>query len=171
MVPVALLQPRDRAEAIRVLAGSRNLSYRDGRGALWVGPEAAAGLLDNLARGEHSSLLSVLPVEEIDARLKSGGLLRGYINPKACVELLGQWSNRTNFEPPRWIAAWLGAELSALRYLAFRRDINAGEIETEAVAAYDMACLPAEVADIFVPDRPPVPAAALLPHGTIATFP
>jgi hypothetical protein len=170
IVPVALLRPCDRAEALRVLAGSRKLSYRDGRDVLWVGPEAAGGLLDSLARGTQRSLSEVLPIEEIDARLPGKGLLRGYVNPRAWAELLAQWSNQTNLELPRWIAAWLGAELSALRYVAFDRDFVAGEIETKAVAAYDTARLPAEVAGIFVTNRPPIPAAPLAPPGTIATF-
>jgi len=169
VLPVLLLQPHDRGEALRVLESSRGIHYFETRGALWLGPLAAAETLEQIAHRGGSGLRAVLPIAEMDARLQAGGLARGYVQPRAWAELLSRLAERTNFEFPRWIASWLQTELLAMRYIVFRRDISGGGIETEALAAYDLARLPAEVARIFAPDRPEAPDLPFLPAGTFAS--
>jgi len=168
VTPMLLLQPRDRGEALRILGGSPSLHYCDARGALWVGPAAASTEVERIARTPDPGLRSVLPVGEMDARLGGGGLVRGYLHPRALADLSARLEERTNFELPRWAASWLAVELSAVRYIAFRREITGTDIETEALAAYDLANLPVQVARIFTSDSPPVPDAPVLPQGTIA---
>ncbi len=169
VLPVLLLKPHDRDQALRMLKRMRGVHYCDEQGVLWLGPVEAAGALEQIAHSGDSGLRSVLPLAEMDARVQAGGLARGYIQPRAWAELLGRLSERTNFELPRWVASWLQAELLTMRYVAFRRDISGGEIETEALAAYDLDRLPAEVARVFAPSRPQTPELPFLPAGAFVS--
>jgi hypothetical protein len=170
LVPFVLLRPDDRLRALEVLAGFDQLALCESRDALWVGPASAAPLLDRFARGAERRLADILPIDEIDVQLPGGGLARGYVNPGACAAFLAQLSDRADLELPRWIAGWLQAEFSVLRDIAFRRDVIGGAILTDAVAAFDLAQLPAEISRELASSGKPARAAPMLPPGIIASL-
>ncbi len=145
VVPVAILRPVDLPAAERFLSGLGRLSLMRVGGLLWIGPAGAQRVLERLSRPGTARLDDVLPMDEVEARLPRGGLVRGWLNPVACVRLLHD--PRVDSLPTllRWAAGALSAELSAVRYAAFRRDLADGELVTDGIVAYDPVRLPQQL--------------------------
>ena len=168
VMPIAVLRPAVMREAEHILEAIPQLSYRHAQGALWVGPIGAQEVLERSIRDRGPRLSKILPLDEVDAKLPGGGLVRGWLNPAACVELLQNSRMDVLPLPLRWAAASLGAELTAVRYAAFRRDFEHGELVSDGVVAYDTARLPSAVAPILNPSASPTLIPAELPAETLA---
>ena len=175
VIPVAVLRPADldRAEAILDLrAGARPegdavwCRVRD-RNALWVGPASAAGEVAAVARGDGTSLGPLLPVAEAAARIPDGGLARGWIHPAGVRRYLRAVEPGTRPAPVEMIASALAAELDAVRWIAFRRDVVDGRIVTDAALVYDRAKLPEAVAAVFDPGATAPRLPRPLPEGVV----
>ena len=95
VMPVALLQPPDTAEAEEILGGlalpvggGAPLAMHRGRSALWVGLPGASDRLKQIAAGDGTTMRNSLAMDEISRRLPAGGMARGWINPGALLTLL-----------------------------------------------------------------------------------
>jgi len=170
VVPIAILRPADPDQAVAVLAGIPTVSFRFGRGALWVGPSGAEDLLEHFSQEEGARLVEVLPFEEMQSRLPSGGLIRGLVNPKSLQEFLQDLNDRAGSAMHQWPIAAAVAELGTVRYAAFRRDLEDGELVTDGLVVYDVPLLPLEVQRIFNPQATPVSLPSELPANTLAAF-
>jgi hypothetical protein len=168
LLPIALLRPADLQQAESVLRGLEKPAVLQARGALWIGPAGSEGMLEEFARTEDARLGDVLPLEEIEERLPRGGLIRGWVNPGAWVELLRNCSDRISTPAFQWAASAAAAELEAVRYIAFRRDVESGELEVDGLIAYDVMRLPPEVARILDPDASAAVLPPDLPSNTLA---
>jgi hypothetical protein len=168
VIPIAVLSPTDPGRARALLDvragalpdGQAAWCLEHGRNALWVGPASAAGDVATAAQGSGTGLGSLLPLAEAAGRLPEGGLARGWVNPEAVRRFLRGQAPGTNPRLTELIAAATAAELDAVRWVAFRRDIVQGRIVTDAVFVYDRAKLPAPVARVFDPgaSAPPLPS-------------
>jgi hypothetical protein len=107
-------------------------------------------------------------MDEVEARLPHGGLVRGWLNPVACNQLLHDSRVDSLPAPLRWAAAALSAELSAVRYAAFRRDFAAGELVTDGIIAYDPALLPSQLLRALDPDAVPALFPVEVPANAVA---
>jgi hypothetical protein len=107
-------------------------------------------------------------LNELEERLPRGGLARGWINPNALRELLLRQVEGTKPAALELIEALGAAELEAVRFAGFRREVTAGEVTTDMVIAYDRKVLPSQVARAL--DERPAPARlpAKLPQGVMA---
>jgi len=147
VIPVLLVfHPTDLADTRTALAGVPQICSRVDGDLVWIGPAGSEAALDALTRKEGPSLASALPVEEAENRLPPGGLVRGWVNPKAVVALLKDSSINGGTAAMGMLADVVSANLASVRYAAFRRDLIDGELTTDAIVAYDMTRLPAEVA-------------------------
>jgi hypothetical protein len=153
VIPLALLRPPRLAEAAAVLEDSAETGGDEGpayavhrrRDTLWVAPAFAADQLVNLARGNGTSLVRSLPLEELNDRLPVGGLVRGWLNPAVLGDLL---RNQTAGTRPGWVellGAVAAAELDAVRFAGFRRELTPSGLITDAVVGYDTDILPPQV--------------------------
>jgi len=163
-VPVAILQPPDVRKARAILGSMPDVAYLEGDGVLWVGPALSVDLLAQLAREQGPRFPEAVPLTEIANRLPAGGLVRGCVNSGALLRMLRGPAIESCPYLLRGPAAGLAAELSAVRYAAFRRDFVDGEFRSDGLVAYDRNRLPAEVAGILDPGARPVaiPSAASL---------
>jgi hypothetical protein len=168
VVPVAILRPADMPEAERFLSGLHGLSSRRAGGVLWVGPAEAEDLLERLSREETSRFGDVVPMDEVESRLPPGGVVRGWLNPVAFNQLLRDARVDSLPAPLRWAAAALSAELSAVRYVAFRRDFVDGELVTDGIIAYDPDRLPPQVLHLLNPDAAPALLPVEVPSNAVA---
>jgi len=168
VVPVAILRPTDVLDAERILAGLSQLSFRRAGGVLWVGPAGVADLLERMSRQETARLNEVLPMDEIDGRLPQDGLARGWLNPVAFMRLLHNSRVDSLPEPLRLAAATISAELTAVRYAAFRRDIAEGEILSEGIIAYDPARISPRVLHALDPEAVPALFPVEIPANAVA---
>ena len=125
-------------------------------------------MLEAFANQGGARLGDVLPFEEMEARLPQGGLIRGWVNPGAWIELLRDCSDRISAPPLQWMVAAAAAELAAVRYIAFRRDLEHGELAVDGVIAYDVTRLPNEVSRILDPEASRVFVPPDLPANTLA---
>lgn len=107
-------------------------------------------------------------MDEVEARLPQGGLVRGWLNPVACNQLLHDSRVDSLPAPLRWAAAALSAELSAVRFAAFRRDFADGELETDGIIAYDPARLPPQLLRSLDPDAAPALFPVEVPSNAVA---
>lgn len=175
VIPIAVLRPPDldRAEAILdVRAGARpdrgaTWCRVRGRNALWVGPANAMRDVEAIALGDGTSLSSLLPTEEAAGRLPAGGLVRGWINPVAVRRFLRDATAGTRPAVVELLTAAVAAELDAVRWIGFRRDVVAGNLVADAVVTYDRAKLPVPVARIFNPGASSPPLPAELPEDVV----
>jgi hypothetical protein len=151
VVPAAILQPTDlrRAEEILSYAGVRTCRAYDGR--LWVTPSGSEEAIARLISGSGTRLVESLPMDEIQGRLPADGLVRGWLNPPQFAGLLRQAGRDAPAGASSLFAAVLAAELDAIRYVAFRRDIQNGDVLGEGIAAYDLSAVPEEVARMLNP--------------------
>ncbi len=162
ILPIALLLPPDvgRAEA-ELATVAPSWSVISARGALWAGPSGMADWLQRVALGNGSSLAQAIPLSEVDERLPTGGLVRGWVNPKAIRRAI-QASARERL--PAWVdlgRELIAAELDAVRWIGFRRDVKSDRVTTDAVIAYDTRILPAEFSEVLArrASSPRIPAA------------
>jgi hypothetical protein len=164
-IPIAVLRPADldRAEAmLDVRAGAQSKADTAwcgvrARNALWVGPASAEGEVAAIARGNGTSLGPLLPTAEAVRWLPEGGLVRGWVQPKAARDFLRGLPERSLPAAAEWITAVAAAELDAARWIAFRRDLQGQRLFTDGFVAYDPTRLPAPVARVLAPDAPPAP--------------
>ncbi len=168
VVPVAILRPVDLPAAEGLLTGMRQLSLRRAGGLLWVGPAGAQTLLERLSRPGTPRLADVLPMEEVAARLPQGGLVRGWLNPVACTQLLHDPRVDSLPTPLRWAAAALSVELSSVRYAAFRRDLEDGDLVTEGIVAYDPDRVPPQLLRSLDPEAAPALCPVEAPADAVA---
>ena len=159
LLPIAILRPADMQQAENVASGLGDLAHLQARGALWIGPAGSERILEEFAGTEGARLGDVLPLEEIEERLPPGGLIRGWVNPGAWAELLRDCSDRTSATPLQWAISAARAELAAVRYIGFRRDLENGDLAVDGLIAYDVTRLPAEVSRILEPEA----STAILP--------
>jgi hypothetical protein len=169
VVPLAVLVPPN-VESVATLLGSlgSDWSVARARGALWVAPGGAASDLENIAGGDGTSLSGIIPLDEVDNRLPSGGLARGWVNPAALTRFLRTRSEKRLSAPIDAVAELLAAEVDAVRWIGFRRDLDAGKIITDVVTAYDTRVLPREVARILDPSATAVRIPTQLPENIVA---
>jgi hypothetical protein len=177
-LPVAVLRPRRISEAAALLEeasvsrGQQDPAYTVHRrgDTLWIGPIDAADRLATLARGTGTSLLKSLPLSETNARLPDGGLIRGWLNPRVLGDLLRDQIEGTRPEWLELVGALAAAELDAVRFAGFRRDLTPDGVITDAVIGYDTDVLPPEVtrALAFPAGRSVLPGA--MPAGVVMMF-
>jgi hypothetical protein len=177
VVPIAVVRPASAAhvEAVFDLAarcerdGARRApTVTRGRDALWIAPEGAADRLSEAARGNGRSLAGRIRARALARRLPSGGLVRGWIHPEALADLLRARARAERSGALRFVENALAAELDAIRFAGFRRDVTPTGIVTEAVIAYDLAVLPAEVGRLLSSPADPALAYPPMPPGTVA---
>jgi len=155
-VPIGLLEPVDAGEAEAILRALPDITYlRDGP-LFWVGPADAKDLLARLLKDNGLKFPDVVPLSEIAERLPAGGLIRGCVNSNASLELLRESAIEACPFPLRNAAAALAADLSVVRYAAFRRDFVDGAFVTDGLVAYDATRLPAEIRRVLNPAASPV---------------
>ncbi|KPJ83975.1 MAG: hypothetical protein AMS18_17050 [Gemmatimonas sp. SG8_17] len=163
-LPLALLRPPDAGQAEALLDSLKPAwTVVRARDALWIGPENVADELETVALGDGTSLAQVVPMDEVDSRLPPGGLVRGWVNPRAVRQLLRvrlgrQWSAAWNL-----VAGLISAELEVVRWIGFRRDLAQGRVITDAMAVYDVRALPRELARLFDPGASSPQLPSLLP--------
>ncbi|UCG86059.1 MAG: hypothetical protein JSW71_19470 [Gemmatimonadota bacterium] len=168
IMPLAVLLPPDMDSAEPVLRSlGPNWSVVRARGALWVAPSNATDELEIVAAGDGSSLARVVPLQEADRRLPAGGLARGWVNPAALKQLLrsrveGKLSGLIDA-----VGGLLSAELEAVRWIGFRRELEAGRIVTDAITVYDTRVLPREVARVLDPAATPATLPVPLPETVV----
>jgi len=151
VMPLALLRPDSLAvESLLDAAPERWTAVR-ARNAVWVGPVSSHEELASVARGDGTSLAHAVPLDESDQRLPSGGLIRGWVNPAALRECIRAQMADSWRAPLALLQVLFSADLEAMRWFGFRRDIAAGTVVTDAVAVYDTSALPSDVARLFDP--------------------
>jgi len=177
MFPVALLRPREKGRAVRLLKTEPSLSVARGRDALWVGPAHAGHRVRALAQGDGSHFTDLAAVSEARRRLPNRGLVRGYINPAALSDLIRAQVPGTLPAPLELAGSLIAAELDAIRAIGFYRDIvpsehGAGELVTELVEVYDTDLLPDVVARTLNPglEAPHLPEHAVTEAAFAAAF-
>jgi hypothetical protein len=171
LVPMALLRPasfEDATALLERLAELVPLALRRGRDALWIAPAEAARHLDHghgLPAGSRDDDFRTVELQE---RLPDGGIVRGWLNPRALRELLLHQVEGTSGAPFAWLESMTAVELEAVRAAGFRRELTADGIVTDGLVSYHADVLPAEVARVLrsrpAPARLPDP----LPHGVAA---
>ncbi|UCD23915.1 MAG: hypothetical protein JSW51_12920 [Gemmatimonadota bacterium] len=160
VVPIAVLLPPSEPEAHAIVESlSTNWTLVKARGALWIGPQHMTHEMTIAALGNGTSLADVIPTAEASHRLPTGGLVRGWVNPMALKHV---FQARVEGSLPDMIdvfGMFLSAELEAVRWIAFRRDVELATITTDASVAYDLSALPPEVASVFNPvaSKPQMP--------------
>jgi hypothetical protein len=165
-LPVALLLPPDVGRAEALLASiAPSWTVLRARGALWFGPTRLADRLKQVALGDGSSLAQAIPLNEVDQRLPAGGLVRGWVNPAAIKRAVGASAHGR-------LSAWLdllrgviSAELDAVRWIGFRRDIEAGRITADAIVTYRTDLLPLEFSEALNPGASSPHLPARMPDG------
>ncbi len=151
LVALALLRP-DAAEADSILSSiAPSWAVIRARNAVWLGAAGAAEELERVAWGDGTSLAHAVPMDEAELRLPPGGLARGWVNPAAIRECIQSHMSGAWLPGLELIGTLISADLDAVRVLAFRRDIEAGRVVTDAVALYDTGVLPPEVVRVFNP--------------------
>jgi hypothetical protein len=152
VLPVAVLLPPDVERAEELLSSfAPSWTVLRARGALWVAPRSAADELKEVAWGDGTSLAQAIPMDEVDRRLPAGGLVRGWVNPKAFKQVIHACLRDRLFAWTDVMGRIVSAELDALRWIGFRRDIEPGQITADAIIAYDTGVLPAEFSDALDP--------------------
>ncbi len=155
LVALALLRP-DAAEADSILSSiAPSWAVIRARNAVWLGAAGAAEELERVAWGDGTSLAHAVPMDEAELRLPPGGLARGWVNPAAIRECIQSHMSGAWLPGLELIGTLISADLDAVRVLAFRRDIEAGRVVTDAVALYDTGVLPPEVVRVFNPAKYP----------------
>jgi hypothetical protein len=175
VLPIALLRPSRPDEAAALLEarsgeGTAGAGYalRRGRDTLWLIPAGAEDRLGPLTRGRRASRGADFHMEELDRRLPDGGLVRGWINPRALRELLLHRADRTRPGMIEWMEAMGAVELEAVRFAGFRRDVTPDGVVTDVVVAYHEDVLPAEVAGVLRSRPAPALLPDALPPGVVA---
>ncbi len=118
--PVMILRPVDMDDAQELFSALAGPSCARGHNALWVGPAGTERLLERFAQHDGAKLGDILPLEEDESSLPRGGLVRGWVNPGSCVEVLRDSSIGACPAPPRWAAPVLRADLAAVCYAEFK---------------------------------------------------
>ncbi|UCF68397.1 MAG: hypothetical protein JSV80_03615 [Acidobacteriota bacterium] len=169
VVPVALVEPS--AEAL--IAAVRNRDTRWGaslvteraRGTLWLTRIGSSAALKRWARGDGTSLVESLPLEEVLEYLPRGGLVRGWLNPEAVRDLLNELRSEAQPMATQLFLALAWAEINPVRFAALSRDLSPDGVVTDAVVGIDTQALAPEMALALSspPGRPVLPAE--LPAG------
>ncbi|MFH1574776.1 MAG: hypothetical protein ABIG68_12390 [Acidobacteriota bacterium] len=168
IMPVAILRPCDPEASYRLFTSAGGLSRQYAYDALWLAPSGEEDQLDRLIRDERTRLSEALPKGEMEANLPPGGLLRGWLNPVACRRFLLDFSRGSGLPAPlRAAAAVAAAELDAVRYAAFRRDLEGGQLVADGIVAYDPSRLPPQVAFVLDPGAARVAQPQHYPAGTV----
>lgn len=159
VIPVALMNPPDIAETESYFKGAGWWTTRSDGDVLWLGPPFSAELIEELATGKGILRGGTISDQLDELFLPPGGLVRGRINGDELAGLLR--SRVPGAATARVISALVAAELDAVRYAGFRRDLVDGELVTEAVVAYDISMLPPEVVGALdgSSSSPPFPSA------------
>lgn len=166
IIPVALLEPPDLRKAHEILDGC-SLTVRWKKGLVWVAPPETGEIVDRMIENNDPGLTDLLAIRQTGTPLTPGGLVRGRVNAPAFAEFLRSRINGTLPVPVEWLASLAAAELEAVRFAAFRRDLAGDELLTEAVLEYEVSELPAEVAAVLNPASSTPPMPAVLPEDTV----
>ncbi len=167
VIPLGLLRPPRLAQATARLEELRG-SYRLGRDAIWLVPPADGDRLRDLMLEPRAEGVRDFGLDELDRRLPGGGLVRGWINPVALRELLRHQIPGTRPAIVELVTALGAAELEAVRFAGFRRDLTADGVLTEAIVGYDTDLLPPEVTRALGSHRLPSLLPPTLPSGVAA---
>ncbi len=167
VIPLGLLRPPRFAEAIARLEGL-GASYRVGRNTIWLVSPADGDRLKRLVLEPRARGGRDFGLDELDRRLPDGGLVRGWIHPMALRELLLQQVPGTRPALVELLAAISAAELEAVRFAGFRRDLTADGVLTDAIVGYDTDVLPPEVTRVLGSDPLPSLLPSPLPPGVVA---
>jgi hypothetical protein len=165
IMPVALLDPPRPGKAGKQLRGC-SLTVRWENDLLWIAPPGSGDTVDRLTETE-GDLSGFLEIEQRSKPLQAGGLVQARINPAAFGELLRSQVIGKMPAPVEWLAAMAVAELEAVHFAGFRRDLVGDQLLTEAVVEYNTTELPEQVAAVLDPEasHPPMPAS--LPEETV----
>jgi hypothetical protein len=142
---LVVLHPHSPADAEAALSGLAQVCFRSNGEVLWIGPAESRQTLEALTSAPETSFADVMPIQETEERLPPGGLVRGWVNPKALVALLRESSMDRGPAALGLVADVVSTNLAPVRYAAFRRDLSGGELTTDAIVAFDLTQLPAEV--------------------------
>jgi hypothetical protein len=145
LIPVALLRPPHGGEAEEILNRSEPLAVHRDRGALWVGPSNASDHLEGIAAGDGTSARRSLVMDEAYRRLPDRGLIRGWVNPAALRTLISRHVEGAHPPLVEIIRSFLTAELDAIRFIGFRRELTDDGVVTDGVIGLDASALPGEV--------------------------
>jgi hypothetical protein len=163
IVPVAVLDPPSRAEALARLGRSGKLVAVEGRGAVWAGPTSRARFVERIAVGDGTSLRDAVDIAALAEWLPPGGLVRAVIHPRALREYLSVFAEVEGSGPAGTMAALLRADLEAIEIAGFRRDIVAGEIVTDMWIGIDTDVVPEAVTTALTTPRGPAVLPSDLP--------
>jgi len=158
-VPVAVLDPPDRGEALERLAESDAIVAIESRGAIWAGAASQAGVLEEIASGDGTSIRDHVDFDELASRLPPGGMVRGAANPDALHEHLLRMREYKRGRPVEKLAALIAADFEAIDVMGFRRDFVDGTVVTDGWVGIDVDAVPEEIIEALAADRGP----ALLP--------
>jgi hypothetical protein len=145
LIPVALLRPPHPEQAEEILSRSAPLEVLRGRGALWVGPPNVSDRLERIAAGDGTSARRSLVMDEAYRRLPDRGLIRGWVNPGALRTLLSRHVEGVRPLLVEIVRSFVTAELDTIRFIGFRRELNADGVITDGVIGIDASALPGEV--------------------------
>jgi hypothetical protein len=172
IVPLALLRPPRIRTALSWIRERPALSVHREDDTLWVVRDTDACELEWLTRSSGSG--PDLHVREVAARLPEGGLVRGWIEPESLRRLLLERVPGVLPAALDLVSASAAAELAAVRFVGFRRDLQPSGVVTDAVVGYDLSVLPPEVAaglaappgGAVLPEALPPGVAAMASFGT-----
>jgi len=167
VIPLGLVRPPRLAEATARLEELR-VSYRLERDAIWLVPSADADRLKRLVLEPRADGDRDFRLDELDRSLPSGGLVRGWINPVALRGLLLHQLPGTKPALVELLAALGAAELEAVRFAGFRRDLTADGVLADAIVGYDTDLLPPEVTRALGTLPRPSLLPPTLPSGIVA---
>jgi hypothetical protein len=159
VVPIAVLDPPSRNDALARLAESGVLVAIEARGAIWAGAANQMPTLERVAAGDGTSLRQTVDFTALSQRLPPGGLIRAVVNPHAVREHLLHWAEYAGGKLVGKLASLISADLEAVEVIGFRRDLVDGAVVTEAWVGIDVGVVPDAIVRALAADRGP----ALLP--------
>jgi len=164
IVPIAVLDPPSRNDALARLAKSDVLVAIEARGAIWAGAASQARTLERVALGDGSSIRQAVDFATLSERLPPGGLVRAAVNPRAVREHLLRWAQYAGGKLVGKVAALIGADLEVI---GFRRDLVDGIIVTDAWVEIDDAAVPEAIMNALAAYRGPPLLPTHLPEEAI----
>jgi hypothetical protein len=173
VAPLAVLRPAEIDEARRTLERLVRLSpvplAVEWRGdVVSIVPAAFANFIGSPSSQRSSARRERMRTELVDAHLPDGGLVRGWFDPNLIARVVESRTGEPESFPTQLVAELVVAELEAMQFAGFRRDLTSSGVVTEAVFGFAGETLPQEVRAVFRPPRSPRSLPATASEGTLA---